>query len=96
MRIEDNYPVARKRGDEGTETHRYSEGDIIPIGAEDYRIVWAEGQPGYALRRLGTGPVMRHAIHLEPGRLYQLGRKALAVEVRDGEPVLVLLAEAPG
>lgn len=43
----------------------------------------------------GTGPATVSATRLVPGVVYQLGRKALAVEVRDGEPVLVLLAEAP-
>lgn len=44
----------------------------------------------------GTGgPVATPATRLVPGVVYQLGRKALAVEIRDGEPVLVQLAEAP-
>lgn len=34
-------------------------------------------------------------IQLVPGEVYQLGRKALIVEERGGELVLVLLAEAP-
>jgi hypothetical protein len=32
---------------------------------------------------------------MKPGDLFQLGRKAIGVEERDGELVLVQLAEAP-
>lgn len=43
----------------------------------------------------GTGTPWTDAVRLEPGNVYQLGGKALAVEIRDGVPVLVLLGEAP-
>jgi hypothetical protein len=40
-------------------------------------------------------PPIREAIQMKPGDLFQLGRKAIGVEERDGELVLVQLAEAP-
>lgn len=83
MRIEDNYPTGSREAFDRIAAAVPDEG-MRPRPFRQKR-----GDEGM------DAPAVIPSTKLVPGVVYQLGRKALAVEIRDGEPVLVQLAEAP-